>query len=66
MRANLFEVDTVPTPVSTLDEATRDKLAKLPKPKVVHSRTGMMSTHVENMVLMDQIDPLRFKLNARE
>ena len=60
--ASVLEVEIVPTPVATLDEATRAKFVKLPNPKVTQTRTGMMSTCMEQMVLLDQIDPRRLKL----
>ena len=41
---NAFEVETSPVPIVTLDEATRAKLVNLPKPKVSHERTCIMSS----------------------
>ena len=37
--ANVFEVEIAPTPVAALDEVTRSKMVKVPKPKVAHKRT---------------------------
>ena len=52
-RSSVLEVETVPTPVATLDEVTRTKLAKLPKPKVSQKSTGIMSACMEQMTLID-------------
>ena len=61
-RENVFEVETVPSHVVALDEETRAKLVKLPKTKVSQTRIGIISTCMEQMVLLDQIDPRRLKL----
>ena len=60
--ANVLEVETALTPVATLDEVTQAKMVKLPKPKVSHARTCIMSIYMAQMVLLDQIDPRRLKL----
>ena len=62
VEVNAFEVEKLPTPVATLDEATRDKLVKLPKPIVAQIRTDITSTHMAQMVILDQIDPRGLKL----
>ena len=51
--ANAFEVETVTTPVASLDEVNRSKLVKSPKLKASQTRTGMMSTFMVNVVLLD-------------
>ena len=50
---NVFELETVPDHAVTLDEANRAKLAKLPKPKVDHERTGVISTCMVKMAVLD-------------
>ena len=57
-----FEVETASTPVSILDEVIRAKILNLTKSKVAQTRTGMVSTLMSQMVLLDQIDPRRLKL----
>ena len=60
--ANVFKVEIAPTPVAPLYESTRANLMKLSKPKVSQTRTGMTSTFMEQIALLDQIDPLRLEL----
>ena len=62
-RENVFEVETVPSHVVALDEETRAKLVKLPKPKVSQTRKGITSTWMAQMALLDQMDPRRLKLD---
>ena len=45
-----------------LDSSTRAKMVKFSKPKVDHARTGVTSTCIEKMELLDQLDPRRLKL----
>ena len=42
--SNTFEVEIAPSTVEELDEETRDKLMKLPRPKLSQIRKGIMST----------------------
>ena len=58
----MFEVETAPTHVATLDKVTRSKMVKLSKPKVAHKRTCVISTCVAQMALLNQKDPRRLKL----
>ena len=60
--ANTFEVEISPSPAAILDEESRSKIVKLPKPKSSQTRKGIMSTHIAQMALLDQIDPWRLKL----
>ena len=62
MGANALEVETSLDPVATLDEVTQAKMVKLPKPKVSHTRTGVIATCVVQMELLDHVDPRRLKL----
>ena len=53
--ANVFQVETFPTPIATLDEAIRAKIGKLPKLKIAQIRSGMTSTCMAQMVLLHHV-----------
>ena len=57
-----IEVEIANVYVETLDEATRAKLVNSPKPKVAYARTGEISTCMDQMVILDYMDPRRLKL----
>ena len=61
--ANALEVEIAPTPDAKLDEMTRTKRVKLPKPIVSQTSTGITSTHIVQMSLLDQMDIPRLKLD---
>ena len=51
--ANVLEVEISQSPVETLDEDTRAKLVKSPKPKVTQTRKVIMSTSMAQIALLD-------------
>ena len=59
---NALEVEIAPTPDAKLDEMTRTKRVKLPKPIVSQTSTGITSTQMVRMELLDHMDSRKLKL----
>ena len=55
--------DEAQTPVTSinLNEASCDELIKFPSTKVSASRTGIKSTHMDQMILLKKMDRNRLK-----
>ena len=62
-QVNTFDVETVPLPVVTLNEETRTKMLKFPKPKGCQTRKGTMSTCMAQMLLLD-LQRLKLELES--